>query len=334
MFLLYIKICTLSNININVNKNHELLINNLTPVMWEGGAMGAFFMRFIEDSNFLRNESQWKNLEWFNWDRTLQYLEQGNNHAYYVNHINGHTSLLKEKYQGIEFDKAFIYVIYQLTEPLVREHGRFELIHPIPANLSSEKVLELAEMDPIFDVANLKFTHLKCHYENTNVLINSLNWKRKIFCQFSFDKTWLVDLLMYYKKFYYTIDKPEIPISDQLKNDPVSFEKFYKNEWNKRIKNLGKRLVKDLPGYHNIDMFDLIFNKNIEQIKQLYPDFELNHFQNNMLEKVKQDIIYICSVFELDPSISFVHLRDNIEMLRSPKIKEILKKIELDSSSI
>ena len=334
MFLLYIKIYTLSNININVNKNHELLINNLTPVMWEGGAMGAFFMRFIEDSNFLHNESQWKNLEWFNWDRTLQYLEQGNNHAYYKNHVNEHTSLLKEKYQGDEYDKAFIYVIYQLTEPLVREHGRFELIHPIPANLSSEKVLELAEMDPIFDVTNLKFAHLKCHYENTNVLINNLNWKRKILCQFSFDKMWLVDLLMYYKKFYYTIDRPEIPILEQLSNDPVSFEKFYKNEWNKRIKNLGKRLVKVLPGYHNIDMFDLIFNKNTEQIRVLYPNFELNHSQNNMLEKVKQDIIYICSVFELDPSISFVHLRDNIEMLRSPRIKEILKKIELDSSSI
>jgi len=327
MFLLYIKICTLSNINTNVNKNHELLINNLTPVKWEGGAMGAFFMRFIEDSNFLRNESQWKNLEWFNWDRTLQYLEQGNNHPYYITHINEHTSLLKEKYQGHEYDKAFIYVIYQLTEPLVREHGRFELIHPIPANLSSEKVLELAEMDPIFDVANLKFTHLKCHYENTNVLINSLNWKRKIFCQFSFDKMWLVDLLMYYKKFYYTIDKPEIPISDQLANDHISFEKFYRNDWNNRIKNLGRRVVKDLPGYHNIDMYDLIFNKNIEQIQLAYPNFELSYSQNIMLEKVKNDITYICSVFDLNPGISYVHSRDNINVVRTDKIKEILKNI-------
>jgi len=311
-----------------MNKNHELLINNLTPVMWVGGAMGAFFMRFIEDANFIRDKNQWPNLEWFNWDRTLEYLENGSNHNYYKKYINDHTSLLKEKYHGDEYDKALIYVIYQLTEPLVREHGHYEQIHPTSMKYSPEQLLELAEIEPLFDVNDLKFTHLKCHYENTNPLINNLNWKQKIYCQFSFDKMWLVDILMYYKKFYYTIDKPEIPIEQQLHNDPIATQKFYKNEWNNRIKSFGRRLVKDMPGYRNIDMYDLIFNKNIEQIQLAYPNFELSYSQNIMLEKVKKDITYICSVFDLNPGISYAHLRDNINLVHTAKIKEILKKIE------
>ena len=46
-----------------------------------------------------------------------------------------------------------------------------------------------------------------------------------------------------------------------------------------------------------------------------------------MLEKVKKDITYICSVFDLNPGISYALLRDNINLVHTAKIKEILKKI-------
>jgi hypothetical protein len=181
--------------------------------MWPPGCMGAFFMRFIEDNNFKTDECRIKeNLEWENWDRLFQYLHRSSGYPYYENYLNLHSSLLKEIYKGDDYYKAFIYVMYQLTESSVNKHGKFSDHHLWPLKLSENVLLELSEQTPIFDMLNIRFSHLKMHLgSKENDIVKNLNWKNILFCYFPENKTWLADILLYYKKYYYKIHHLGLP---------------------------------------------------------------------------------------------------------------------------
>jgi len=308
-----------------MNINHKTLINNLIPVMWPPGSMGAFFMRFIEDDNFKTNECRIvENLEWENWDRIYQYLHQESGYPYYEEYLNKHLDLLKEKYVGDEYNAAFIYVIYQLTEHAVQIHGKFSDHHLWPLALSNQYILELAEKKPLFDIDNLKFTHLKLHLgSQKKEIVTNLNWKAILFCHFPEDKTWLSDILLYYKKYFYKMHKPLVrEVNKEFK------------DWNSIIKRLtNPTLISRFDHteyrnnkYINIDMYDLIFNRNTDQLLNVYPNFVLTNTQRNLLDQVKEDILYICNVFGLDHNISLLP-GDNADCLKTKQILDILKRI-------
>ena len=295
-----------------MNKNHEQLINNLIPVMWDAGGMGAFFMRFIEDKNFGTTIGKSDNLEWLNFDRVAQYVDEEND--FYQLHFNKHTSLLKEKYKGDDYHKAVIYVLYQLSEKLIDRYR--ERYDPRNVWLYEQLIIDLAESDPIFDISKLKFIHLKLHTPPDKSFVNALDWRSKIFCHFSRDKLWLTDILAYYKKSYYkTFNNSTI---NQSSDDP----------WNNVIKNIGNRRLSIYNEYVYIDMYDLIFNKNIDQLKRVYPDFKLTDAQNNLLDIAKKDIINICDVFGLDHTMSVTHDSPDKNILYTPQIIDILKRIQ------
>ena len=139
-----------------MNTHHESLINNLTTVMWAPGDMGAFFMRFIEDHNFIKAHNstldfRLENLEWKNWDRTYQYLNRElNSTVYQLYSFNSKLSLLKNNYSDDEYHKAVIYVMYQLTEPYIQKNVIFS---KFGYNISEQLLLELSEAEPLFDIS-------------------------------------------------------------------------------------------------------------------------------------------------------------------------------------
>jgi len=310
-----------------MNKNHETLINNLTPVMWPPGCMGAFFMRFIEDKNFKTDECRIReNLEWENWDRLFQYIYNDDGYPYYEKYFNPHAQLLREKYKGDDYYRAFIYVMYQLTEESVSKHGKFSDHHLWPLTLSESVILDLAEKPPIFDLSNLKFSHLKMHLGSKEKdIVKNLNWKNILFCHFPENKTWLADILLYYKKYYYKIHHPGLPeihletrdwnsIINRLAGSSTLERRFDYTEYND-------------DRYVNIDMYDLIFNGNTDQLLVAYPDFVLSESQRTLLNLVKKDIIYICNVFGLDHTICLLP-EDDSRCLHTNQILDIYNNIQ------
>ena len=310
-----------------MNKNHEALINKLIPVMWPPGCMGAFFMRFIEDSNLKINECRiQENLEWENWDRIFQYLYHDTGYPYYESYLNPHLGLLKEKYKGDDYYRAFIYIMYQLTEPAVNKFGKFSDHHLWPIKLSESFLIELAESPPLFDISKLKFSHLKMHLASKEKdIVKNLNWQAILFCHFPENKTWLADILLYYKKHYYKIHNPNaIEVNNELR------------DWNSIIdrlagtSNLEQRF--DYTEYNdtryvNIDMYDLIFNEYTDQLLTVYPNFMLTDSQRTLLKLVREDIIYICNVFGLDHTMDLLP-GDNTDCLKTKQILDIYNTVK------
>lgn len=287
--------------------------------MWVPGSMGSFFMRFIEDSNFKPDECRiTENLEWENWDRICQYLYKDHGYPYYEDYLNKHLGLLKEKYTGDDYYAAFIYVVYQLTERAVQIYGKFSDHHLWLIPLSDTYILELAESEPLFDITNLKFTHLKLHLNTKGKpIVKNLNWKTKLFCYFPENKIWLSDLLFYYKKHYYKIHK---------------FNSNERDDWSYVLEKLVKypTLRSGFPhsefndnSYININVYNLIFNNDTDQLLQVYPNFNLSDNQRTLLELVKNDIIYICNVFGLDHTLNIVQGQTN-DSLKTPQMLNAL----------
>ena len=327
MFLLYITFCIKSNINKRMNRDHEILSNSLTPVMWPPGCMGAFFMRFIEDSNFKINEGRiQENLEWENWDRLFQYLYSDTGYPYYQSYLNPHLGLLKEKYKGDDYYRAFMYVMYQLTESAVSKYGKFSDHHLWPIKLSESFLLELAESPPLFDISKLKFFHLKMHLASKEKdIVKNINWQSILFCHFPENKTWLADILLYYKKHYYKIH-----------NNCFTEINKETRDWNSIIDRLARKNELEQrfdyteyndTRYVNIDMYDLIFNENTSPLLTVYPNFMLTDSQHTLLKLVREDIIYICNVFGLDHTINLLP-GDNTDCLKTKQILGIYNAVK------
>ena len=211
--------------------------------------------------------------------------------------------------------------MYQLTESSVNKHGKFSDHHLWPLKLSENVLLELSEQTPIFDMLNIRFSHLKMHLgSKENDIVKNLNWKNILFCYFPENKTWLADILLYYKKYYYKIHHlglPEVNVETinwnsiicRLAGNSTLEKRFDYTEYNDTR-------------YNNIDMYDLIFNENTDQLLEVYPNFVLTDSQRTLLKLVREDIIYICNVFGLDHTINLLP-GDNTDCLKTKQILDI-----------
>ena len=127
---------------------------------------------------------------------------------------------------------------------------------------------------------------------------------------------------IFYKKYYYKIHNVDAP---EVNKETI--------DWNAILRRLGTHALHrqrfDYAEYNdsryvNVDMYNLIFNKDTDQLLSVYPNFVLSDTQRTLLDLAKKDILYICDVFGLDHNINLLPGEKN-DCLKTKQILDIIK---------
>jgi hypothetical protein len=131
------------------------------------------------------------------------------------------------------------------------------------------------------------------------------DWKNQVTCVFPVEYTWIPQVLLYGKHYFY--NQP-----DEYRRSLTLYRvnRFLKdtvlvNSWTElHQKTQGLFDPHCLNFYNNsykIDMYNLVFNDNIDQIYQIKPNFQFTKEKQNMLSRVKNSSIEIMTKLNLDP---------------------------------
>ena len=311
-----------------MNSNHQALLEHLIPLVWNPGHMGAFLGRFLIDdarpSSLDKDHYQIANFEWSWYDRVHVYMEvdraanQPHRHDF-EQAIN----ILSKYYQGNDLHAACMYVAAQHTFEKFTSRSIFNDVQSLSFNgiYTDEEIINMANRSFDFNYDDdFYFPYLKSHiYANIN-LINQLPWRKKVICRFPKDKKWMPELLFFYKKFYHWTLSLEYYLPKTFFSDIENFIGLETGNFKEHFYHSGSE--DQLKDFIIIDIYDLIFNKNSQQLIQLEDKFEnpLSESRLNLLKKAKAHITHICSnIFGVDVNANF---GDSIlDPKNNPKIK-------------
>lgn len=297
-----------------MNKNHLDTINNLTLVAWEPGHMGSFFGRLLLDDILIKRNIDIiskSNLEWKWQDRSdvhLGFLNKDESHQhFYIKEF------VKNNYAENDQLAAILHIIISCTLNSNKDFVDYLQSPIIDFPVTNEELRELANTK--IDFSNFEFPYIKTHMNPLRQLLTLSNmpFKKKVICRFPKNKTWLALLLVYYKHYWYYLD------INQTKLDYGVRKKILMTFSDQTTYNYQRLdyLNKTLTDFVEIDMYDLIFNKNIGQLTKVDSrfNFGLTDSEEKLLEVVKNDILSICKIFNVSHELTIDMLDENISKL-------------------
>lgn len=163
-------------------------------------------------------------------------------------------------------------------------------------------------------------------------------YRKIVNCFFPVDKFWLGEVLVFYKHCYFqnTIKNTTLPVFNKLdffntkdairrlKNSFQWSEKEIEFEFNNKAQRIFKPLIANkLATVIDVDMHDLIINKNLDQLIKVDPYFATadNSSIISLLDKAESHIKYICNVFGIDHTTATKKMSDVLQQ------SDILQKI-------
>lgn len=305
-----------------MNQNHLETINNLILVAWEPGHMGAFLGRLLLDDILVKHDlviTADSNLEW-------KWQDRSNAHLGFLNIDNMHPHFyIKEfvKNNYAEDDQLAVILHIIISHMLNSSKDFVDCLKSRTTDfpVTDEEIKELA--DTKINFSNFEFPYIKTHIGPARRLLtlSTMPFKKKVICRFPKNKTWLALLLLYYKHYWYYLGRDQTKLNyDVRKEVLLSFlnQKSYNFHG---LDHLGNTL-KD---FIEIDMYDLIFNKNTKQLAKVDSrfDFCLTNTEEQLLEIAKNDILNICKIFNMSHNLKIDLLDENSsELLKKLNINE------------
>lgn len=330
-------------------------LNNIMPLCWEPGHMGTFLIRvlshrYIKDSNKIvhRYFTHLPSYEWIVEDRI------GCFYGYDTGKAENRLKVLLDTLRKIcpdpvDFEKALLHILLQLTHDYYTEESyknKCEDVRYWNYDLTEEQIIKLYENN--YNNSGTVLPIIKAHYTNyMHSPLAKIPFNKIIHAGYFGEKSWIPEVLLFYKRFdHYVKTNNMIRLertfkegrrhnAERLRNIiggtstlQIYFETIIANwESMAEVKN---NLV-------DIDMYDLIFNKNIDQLK-LVDSFYENYTDDSLIElldQVEEHTRLILKKYDLDPDLNLdIRTKDpNIQLLRTPALVEAVDLIKQLSDS-
>jgi hypothetical protein len=288
-----------------MNTEHLKLVKHLIPLVWKPGFMGSFLGRFLLDDELVNTPDENKrkflghNHEWVFNDRLATYL-CFNENTVNTKYFKKYTDHLKKSYTGTELYLATWYFMAKLTQDDYKNYklapNEITVGWDCLPDISTEKIDELVNSS--FDYDNFYQPYIKTHINNNINLINSLEWKNKMYCTFPKEKAWIPALLHLYKIYVYkkSYTEKEV-INKEHINRFLMFKHITASPTNWNLNYVDESFIKE--DYTKIDMYDLIFNKNANRLAIIDSKFlnPLSASRLELLNMVQAHIEFICNDF-------------------------------------
>ncbi len=323
-----------------MNQNHSNLLNKLIPILWEPGHMGAFFGRFLFDdvlekssynTDIKKNYNKLSQTEWRWHDITSEYFQY--NLTDWKLKLHDSWELLKEHFpEGIELDAAICYIVTYMSYPYFSSTARLPdtrvIVQPYKKPYISSELIEIANRD--FDFNSITFPYIKSHIQGNIKRINQFPWKKKIICRLPENKAWMGDIFLFYKHYWYYIINPN--------NSRIGFMEFNKYgilgtvENSTHFSNNYKRYnpIDEISDYIIIDIYDLIFNENFEQLKlvdQRY-DLGISETQLQLIRDTRTELIEILNIFGLSHTSDIITTEDHSSKFLTKEVLDIYNAVK------
>jgi hypothetical protein len=251
---------------------YDKFFSKLTLVSFQGGAMGSFLINFLNAENpelyaeferreffGLRTNHEWSVLYYFqgiqNLDVTV--LDQ-----------------LKEYYGKNTYIQQTLYAYGRLVENLCKERKWSTSL--VKSEFTFERALELVKED--YDYDSLLFPYVKNHLNERNFQEKSVPYKKKIYCYFPKGKQWIISAFVLYKHHLYKIFHKNNNY-DYGTGDVKNWIRYYQDNI------YFDPMPINYTDHESLDMYELVFNKNLDGLRKIYPDFEPGELQLELLNQ-------------------------------------------------
>jgi hypothetical protein len=272
---------------------YDKFFSELTLVSFTGGAMGSFLINFL----LAEHEEYYRLLS----DRGVFRLKH--NQEWQVTHyfqnirdVDISTLTKLSNYYGKStFTQQALYAHAHIVQDLflARElHSETVL-----RRFTFENVLRLVKKD--FD--KIIFPYVKNHQLKTNLGFDcnnkSINYKKRIYCTFPSNKSWIGGVFSVYKHNLYKLFDKNHDYEYGLR-DVNEFIHLYLLD--SEMKN---NYPETIPEHESLDIYELVFNKNFDGLKAIYPNYEPNDLQLELLDSAHNSSIEVLNKLNLSHDI-------------------------------
>jgi hypothetical protein len=262
----------------------DQIFEHFVPIVWEPGHMGAFL------ANFLTPKSSYP----------IPFSQQGgmlaNKEWFFVDSFNNFFGSHNKH--------------HKILNTLSSDYSGVELIKMIAIEIAKNNYRYLTgKSDLTFDILkNNSSRYLKEHpYQEGPYPYDKVIWKnKKICCRFPYSKLWIPYFLLKYK---YGPTDPEFTLI--TKNHIQNYNNPYPD----------LRHFQNNNDYMIFDIYNLMFNKNLDQVYNIDPSFEFNDDKKRMLDLAHDASLEILELFGTDY---------NWSMDSNTKIKDVLAQQKKD----
>ena len=287
---------------------YDKFFSELTLVSFTGGAMGSFLINFL----MAADEEYYQILK----NRTAFGLKH--NHEWQLTHYfqdirdldASELTLLSNYYGKSTYIQQTLYAVAQIVQDLFL--SRQLVAENIHKTFSFEKVLKLVKRD--FD--KILFPYVKNHQIKSISTFDcnnkSLNFKKKIYCFFPANKNWIIPTFSLYKHNLYKLFHDNHDYNYGLGDVNYWMTLYHQND---RIVSYSE----SIPGHESLDMYELVFNKNFDGLRKIYPGYQPNDLQLTLLDQA-----YDTSMIVLD----------NLKLSHEMKVDEFKTKDFFDETRL
>ena len=300
---------------------YDKFFSELTLVSFTGGAMGSFLINFLmaEDEKYyqslidrkffgLRQNQEWHVVHYFQNIRDIDTLT---------------LSKLSRHYGKSSFTQQALYAHAHIVQDLF--YAKELQAETVLRRFTFEKVLELVKKD--FD--KIIFPYVKNHQLKTSLDFDcnnkSINYKKRIYCTFPENKSWIGSVFGVYKhNLYKLFDKTN---SNHYGVKDVTDLIYLYNINSKMINNYPSTI----PEHEPLDMYELVFNKNLDGLRVIYPNYEPNDLQLELLDIAHKSSIEVLNNLNLSHDIvtdTFSGTKDFLD--QTGLIKLLYESLELE----
>jgi hypothetical protein len=327
-------------------------IHKMIPILWEPGHMGTFVLRLLADRHI--KNSQASVIEYFNHEESYEWAVEtrlggpwnSNSIEYDVKRKRAEEifSVLKKHNFTDNMFLSVMHILLQLTKDRFTAEGFSKKDQDItwPDSLTEDQILELYHNN--FTDHESVFPYLKNHtWSHLNSQMKLIPFEKIVTVEFPEDKTWLAELLLFYKHYWFwaSIAKTRQRWEENLRSKAATssyhtVKKFHNMLLNEEpkvdyIELIYQSRLKDFKSKNNIikiDVYDLIFNQNIDQLSQI--DSYFSNYDDSVLALInlaRQQTEEICKVFDVDHRLCLDAKADKSQ-LRTPKLIDACTMIE------
>lgn len=273
---------------------YDQFFSKLTLVSFQGGAMGSFLINFLTAENpelyaelehkeffGLRTNHEWSVLYYFQGiqDLDVEVIDQ-----------------LKEYYGKNTYLQQTLYAYGRLVDKLYKEN---QWSNPtVKSEFTFERVLELVKED--YD--SLIFPYVKNHLNLKDIQEKNVPYKKKIYCRFPEGKQWIISAFVLYKHHLYKIFHKNNNYDYGI-GDVKNWIRFYQDNIH------FNPMPANYTDHEPLDMYELVFNKNLDGLRKIYPDFEPNELQLKILDQAHDTSMMVLNDLNLSHELIITEFR-------------------------
>jgi len=316
-----------------MQENHINLFNKLTAILWEPGHMGAFFGRFLfddvlEKSNLDKDVKRFYNkkmqTEW-HWDDITDEYFQFNDLDWKLK-LHDSWNLLRQRYpEKLKFDAAVCYILAQRNYQYYSTNTKLPVRSVTRTYLEKEltpELLDTAQVD--FEFSNITFPYVKSHIRDNIKYINQFPWKKKVICRFPKNKAWIGDIFLFYKHYWFYILGQRRDMSSFMDHNKGALVRAVENKQHFLDNYDEYNPINNMSDYIIIDMYELIFNEDYNQVKLIDDQLiGISETQRRLLQDAREGSIEILNIFGLSHTLDIVTKEDHASKFLTKEVLDI-----------